>query len=537
MAEKKTFSKTDFNLFREYIESRTGIHMDEGKQNYFAMNLDTRMHALGLKDYSAYYTFLTTSTQGAKEFSELLDLVLIKETFFFRDERQINTLIHNVLPALREKKNGKEIKIWSAGCATGEEPYTLAMVIKENFPAGAINFSIYATDISAGAVSYARNGVYGKGSMRAIDKLILNKYFVQKDGRYHLLEELKQLIHFDVVNLVEPYLPIGGNGFDVIFCKNVIIYFELETIKKVIHRFYDTLASGGYFFVGHSESLWQVSNEFTLEEISGVFLYRKNAKNYIQSPSELTANERPASYNTQLSALSGGSSQQYRQRQLSNNAVSGIKENSITNRKTPSFSQPSQRIDTGVLSTHTERKAPRTVDGNASTREKLRILLKRGLSFTGDDDEEILEDIQTIIEKDPKNTDAHLFLGKIYANMGLYDKALRKAADVLDIDDLNADAYELTGSVYYKSNENEKAIVSFKRAIYLNEKTLLSHYYLGNLYKDANLFRQAVKEYKNVMRAVETDSLGDEWLVGEVFTVKQLNEICSRNVELLSAYV
>ncbi len=526
MAEKKTLSKTDFNLFREYIESRTGIHMDEGKQNYFAMNLDTRMQTLGLKDYSAYYTFLTTSVQRTKEFATLLDLVLIKETFFFRDERQINTLIHNVLPALKEKKKGKEIKIWSAGCATGEEPYTLAMAIKEYAPAGAVNFSIYATDISADALSYAKNGVYGKNSMRAIDKTVMNKYFAQKDGRYHLAEEIKQRVHFDIVNLVEPYLPAGENTFDIIFCRNVIIYFELETIKKVIHRFYDTLAPGGYFFVGHSESLWQVSNEFTLEEISGVFLYRKNTK---PSPSELTANEKPASNTRQLSALPVSSSQQYRQRQLSNNAVSGIKENSITNRKMPSFTKSPQRAGTGALPTH-------TVDGHASTREKLHVLLEKELSFTGDDDE-ILEDIQTIIEKDPKNTDAHLFLGKIYANMGLYDKALRKAADVLDIDDLNADAYELTGSVYYKNSENEKAVVSFKRAIYLNEKTLLSHYYLGNLYKDANLFRQAVKEYKNVIRAIETDSRGDEWLAGEVFTVKQLNEICARNVELLRAHV
>ncbi len=537
MAEKKIFSKTDFNLFREYIETRTGIHMDEGKQSYFAMNVDARMHALGLNDYSAYYTFLTTSAQGTKEFAELLDLILIKETFFFRDERQINTLIHNVLPALREEKNGKEIRIWSAGCATGEEPYTLAMAIKENFPADAINFSIYATDISAGAVSYAKNGVYGKGSMRAIDKVILNKYFVQKEGRYHLMEEVKQRIHFDVVNLVEPYLPIGGNGFDVIFCKNVIIYFELETIKKVIHRFYDTLASGGYFFVGHSESLWQVSNEFTLEEISGVFLYRKNAKNPIQSPSELMASERHVSDTPRLSALPGGASQQYRYRQLSNNAASGIKENNINNRKAASITKLSQRSGTAALPMHTDRKAQHTTDGNAGAREKLHVLLEKGLSFTGDDEEQILEDVQTIIEKDPKNTGAHLFLGKIYANMGLYDKALRKATDVLNIDDLNADAYELMGSVYYKSNENEKAIVSFKRAIYLNEKMLLSHYYLGNLYKDANLFRQAVKEYKNVMRTMETDIRGDEWPVGEVFTVKQLNEICSRNVELLSAYV
>ena len=133
-----------------------------------------------------------------------------------------------------------------------------------------------------------------------------------------------------------------------------------------------------------------------------------------------------------------------------------IKENTITNRKTPSLAQPSQRTDTSTLSMHTERKAPSAVDGNAGTREEAACLVEKGLSFTGNDDEEILEDIQTIIEKDPKNTDAHLFLGKIYANMGLYDKALRKTADVLDIDDLNADAYELMGSVYYKSSEKEK---------------------------------------------------------------------------------
>lgn len=537
MAEKKTLSKTDFNIFREYIETRSGIHIDEGKQNYIAISLDTRMCALGIKDYRDYYAFLTTNVQGKKEFSELLDLILIKETFFFRDERQIKALIHNILPVLREKKDGKEIKIWSAGCATGEEPYTLAMAIMENFPAASFNFSIYATDISAGALSHARKGVYGKGSMRAIDKAILNKYFIQKDGRYHLKEEVKQLVRFDVINLIEPYLQTGEDGFDVIFCKNVIIYFELETIKKVIHRFYDTLAPGGYFFVGHSESLWQVSNEFTLEEISGVFLYRKNAGNIAKSPSVLMMEDNPISRIQSLPAASVVSYQKYQQRINSNAAVAGIKESRIANRKESPFAQSPQRAGAKISTTYTEKKVPLTADDNASTKEKLQALLKKGLSLTGDDDEEILEDIQTIVEKDPKNTDAHLFLGKVYANIGLYDKALRKVTDVLDIDDLNADAYELMGSVYYKSGEKEKAIVSFKRATYLNEKTLLSHYYLGNLYKDANLFRQAIKEYKNVMRAFEADSRGDEWLIGEVFTVKQLNGICARNVELLSAHV
>jgi len=321
MAEKKTLSKTDFTVFCEYIKAQTGIHIDENKQNYLAISLDTRMCALGIQDYRNYYAFLTTNVQGRKEFSVFLDLILIKETFFFRDERQIKALIHDVLPVLRDKKGGKEIKIWSAGCATGEEPYTLAMAIMENFPAGSINFSIHATDISTEALAHAKRGVYGKGSMRAIDKAIMNKYFVPKDGRYHLNEEVKQHIRFDAVNLIEPCLPSGKDEYDVIFCKNVIIYFELETIKKVIHRFYDTLATGGYFFVGHSESLWQVSNEFTLEEISGVFLYRKNTGNHTKSPSGLMTNERHIPRSSLFPAAPDVSYQQYQRRIKLNTTV------------------------------------------------------------------------------------------------------------------------------------------------------------------------------------------------------------------------
>jgi tetratricopeptide (TPR) repeat protein len=130
--------------------------------------------------------------------------------------------------------------------------------------------------------------------------------------------------------------------------------------------------------------------------------------------------------------------------------------------------------------------------------------------------------------------DAHLLAGNIYANMCLYDKALKKCVDAIEINDLSADAYLLLGSIYYKIGEKEKAISSFKKAIYLDNNSILSHYYLGNLYKDANLIVQAIKEYKNVIHIFETSSENKERLVGEVFTVKQLKEICVRNIEILA---
>src|SRR5574337_122923 len=131
---KRVLSKIVFDKFRHYIESRTGIYIDDSKQNSFKISLDARMRILGIKDYDAYYSLITINAGGNKEFDELLNLILIKETFFFRDDRQLNVLTKNILPELikRKKEKEKEIKIWSAGCATGEEPYSIAMAIMES---------------------------------------------------------------------------------------------------------------------------------------------------------------------------------------------------------------------------------------------------------------------------------------------------------------------------------------------------------------------------------------------------------------------
>src|SRR3972149_3942109 len=195
---KRVLSKTDFDKFRQCIEN------------------DTRMDVLGIKGYDAYYSFIITNTLGKKEFDELLNLILIKETFFFRDDKQLQVLVKNILPELIKRKKKKEIKIWSAGCATGEEPYSIAMAIMESHLLDDINVSIYATDISAGVLKRAKEGIYNKNSMRAIDSALLNKYFTQKDGWYYLNDRVKQRIRFDTINLIEPFFPIETDRVDII---------------------------------------------------------------------------------------------------------------------------------------------------------------------------------------------------------------------------------------------------------------------------------------------------------------------------------
>ncbi len=502
---KQVLSKVFFDKFRQYIENRTGIYIDDSKQNSFKISLDTRMNILGIKDYDAYYSFFITNAIGKKEFDGLLNLILIKETFFFRDDRQLNVLTKNILPELIERKKEKEIKIWSAGCATGEEPYSIAMAIMESYLPDNSNVSIYATDISEGALKRAKEGIYNKSSIRAIDKALLNKYFTQRDGRYFLNDQVKRRIRFETVNLIEPYFPME-ESIDIIFCKNVIIYFRLDTVKKVIRRFYNALTNGGCLFVGHSESLWQISDDFELEEISGIFLYRKDGKNKMVSV-----------------------------KKRSQHMGKAVNIMDFACQRFPS-SLAKKAAPHSTLTPQVVREKASQQHVGLMHKKDVSKWMKKGVPPAGDDSyESVLEDIEEVLQGDPKNANVHLLAGQIYANMGLYDKALRKGMDVLEVNDLSDNAYLLIGSIYYKIGEKEKAVSSFKKAIYLDDNSVLSHYYLGNLYKDANLIEQAVNEYKHVIRIFETNPESKEWLVGEVFTVKQLKEICTRNIELLAS--
>jgi tetratricopeptide (TPR) repeat protein len=258
--------------------------------------------------------------------------------------------------------------------------------------------------------------------------------------------------------------------------------------------------------VGHSESLWQISDDFELEEISGVFLYRRDGKNKTTSANKWSQQKGRAVNIMDFTC----------QRLSSPLAKKAIRHITLT----------SQVVRENGSQQHVVPMHKKIVSK----------WMEKGAPPAGDDNyESVLEDIEEVLQDDPKNANVHLLAGEIYANMGLYDKALRKGMDVLEINGLSDNAYLLIGGIYYKIGEKEKAVSSFKKAIYLDDNSLLAHYYLGNLYKDASLIEQAVNEYKHVIRIFETNPESKEWLVGEVFTAKQLKEICTRNIELLAS--
>ena len=241
MLTKLEFEEKEFLRFRDLIAERAGIYFGPGKHEILKNNLLQRMEDCGLATFSDYFQLLS-SPAGTKEFDHLLNVITVPETYFFRDRAQFEALERVVIPEVLKEKSypGASLRIWSAGCSSGEEPYTIAMILAANMGGGEYPpVQILATDLSQAALEAARRGVYGARSVREVPKEHLSRFFNQSGDRYSLDESIKRMVEFRYFNLVtEPY-PLGEmSGWDIIFCRNVTIYFEADSTKKVIHNFY-----------------------------------------------------------------------------------------------------------------------------------------------------------------------------------------------------------------------------------------------------------------------------------------------------------
>ena len=278
MVAKLELKEKEFLHFRDLIAERAGIYFGPGKHEILRDNLLQRMEDCGLTTFTDYFQLLS-SPVSTKEFDHLLNVIIIPETYFFRDQAQFEALQRVVIPEVLKEKSypGASLRIWSAGCSSGEEPYTIAMILAANMGGGEYPpIQILATDLSQTALELARRGVYGARSVRDVPKEYLSRFFSRKRDKYFLDESIKQMVEFSYFNLVtEPYPLLEMSGWDLIFCRNVTIYFQHESTRKVIHNFYQSLRQGGYLFAGYSESLRYLSDEFTTVQVGGTFVYKK----------------------------------------------------------------------------------------------------------------------------------------------------------------------------------------------------------------------------------------------------------------------
>lgn len=473
---------SQFELLRTIVAAYSGVYLDRTSVRSVLLALKTRLQTRGMT--LEHYLEYLKKPGGRAELHELSELLLNHETIFFRNQPHMQVLREVILPRIHRYKPANEpIRLWSAGCSTGEEPYSLAIIALETL--GRVlprPVEIWATDLSATALERARKGIYKGRTLSNITPDIAGRYFHTHNGMQAVNSEVRDLVRFDQFNLLDPFPPQAQN-LDVIFCQNVTIYFELETFRNLIDRFYQVLNEGGMLFLGFSETLWNIYEKFRLLEINGSFVYMKETRP--QSPPQAPS---PAPL----------PAREPQKRRIRIKDPTSSRSSTVRPATAPLSAAPTTSRTTGL-----------------ETIQRGRELLDAGKA------EEMLELLAREPLTGPHAPQALALVARAHANRGDLDLAVAEARRAIEMNWRTTEAYLLLGILYAQQGQLQAAIAQIERARYLDPDAPLISFHLANIYAQMGRSESALREYQNTLNklagyAPETllDGVAVEWLRG-----------------------
>lgn len=458
------FTSNDHLLFHDYLVTHTGLHFERRNQKILERGLAARMAALQIGSYREYFDYLTRHKHNRQELQKLLPFLTIGETYFFRYHAHFDAL-KKIIATELVKRGRDRIRIWSAGCSTGEEAYSIAMTIMEVFPDWRErDIRVLATDIDNRALKKAREGVYGSWAMRVIEKSYLDRHFDKIGKSYVIREEVKSLVDFSHLNLQTDLYPVADGEFkelDVIFCRNVMIYFSLATTRRIVEKMAASLVPGGLLFLGHAETLFQISSQFERHTQGGGFYYREKKGQGVPLARPLTVVPVPVP-------------------------------------SPPKAQQPSGLTATRITTPAVSARVPRAHEPDVEG-----LFQKAQALFEAEKFEEASALLEAVVRHRPNHTGALVIKGFIKANNGDFEESLRFCQQALDVDDLLAEAYFLKGLVLDMTDRQDEAVEEYRKAILLKMELVMSHYYLGRLYFRQGRENDAVRELRNTLKMLE----------------------------------
>jgi chemotaxis protein methyltransferase CheR len=277
-ADELAMSDAEFRMIAEFFKAHCGLHFGNESRYLLERRIARRCAELGLRSFNAYHYALRNDTSGEGELAWAIDHLTTNETYFLREKAQLHALIEEIIPSVQARRGGPgsgPVAIWSAGCSSGEEPYSIVLMAIEAGLEPGRDLRVYASDISRQMLHKARRGVYREASFRQMDPFLREKYFAEKDGTYRISDDIKKHVSFAHLNLLDESRSALLGSLDVILCRNVIIYFDLETKRHVVRTFWGKLKPGGFLLLGHSESLINLSTDFELKHLRHDMVYRK----------------------------------------------------------------------------------------------------------------------------------------------------------------------------------------------------------------------------------------------------------------------
>ncbi|MCJ2126812.1 CheR family methyltransferase [Methylobacterium sp. J-077] len=270
-------TEDEYEKFYEYFYRRTGISFSGRKEYFVEKRLLERIAKTGSDSFKAYFTLLRFQPSG-EELQHLVNLMTVNETYFFREDYQFDALVRGILPEItRTRRPGGTLRIWSMPCSTGEEPYSIAIQILEYWSrADEFAIEITGSDIDSRVLADARKGIYGNRSLQRLSPELRKKYFRRLgDDQFEIHEELRGSIEFSIANLSDPIHMHRYRAMDVIFCRNLLIYFDDTSRRSAVEALYECLTPGGFICLGHSESMSRMSSMFLPRKFGDTIVYQR----------------------------------------------------------------------------------------------------------------------------------------------------------------------------------------------------------------------------------------------------------------------
>lgn len=478
-----SLSDEDYSRFSRLVREIFGLAFPEKRRTELEIGVRRAFAGSTCIDLNRYFAVLSDPDAGALELERLVNSLTIGETHFFRDSGQFNALVNHVLPEIIERKrNNRTLRIWSAGCASGEEPYSIAMLLRELMPdIQDWSITILGTDINTQHLERAKRAVYGDWAFReARAKSFRDRYFTAHNNQYRLSPEICKMVTLSLLNLAEDSYPsyVTNTMFlDLILCRNVTIYFPDEVTRKVIGRFSGALVDGGWLVTGHSEYSTYNYQRFRARNFPGAILYQK-------------ANE----------SLKDRERRVFDWLPTSTWAADEIAQ---------PFTFEAPKIGLADFPPQVDLPAAEAFSGPFATAEEFSGApamndFEQAQAFMTEGRVDRARDLYLCwLEKHPTDALACAQLGKAFADLGNWTEAERWCQLALSLNPLNLEGYYILALVYQHQGNARRAIEMMKKVIYINRTDALGHFSLANLYHSAGQPALALKFLDNAHRLLE----------------------------------
>jgi chemotaxis protein methyltransferase CheR len=461
----------DILRFKNLILERSGQAFPDSRQAELESGVKRAFAASTCRDYDEYYHLLLDPVNGAAELERLINSLTVNESHFFRDAAQMEALRVRVLPDIIERRRFiRTIRIWSAGCSTGEEPYTIAILLRDLLPdIEDWSITILATDINTQALNKARVGLYTDSAFREERaKQARTRFFIKRESRYEIVPEVQRMVTFKQLNLAEDDFPSYDTNtmlMDMIICRNVTIYFPNELTRKLAGKFHNALAENGWLVVGHSEHSLGTYNQFQIHNMPDAILYQR-----VLNPDNRSMDWK------QMEELLSLSKTTYKQKM--------------------DMPQP-------VASRTVQTPAVPPLEPQPDLLQNARELMENGESAKA------LHQLRALEKSDPGNPEVCSLIGKIYADMGEWKNAEEWCTKTISHQKLNRSAHYILALVYQHQGRLEEAVTYMKKVIYIDSSYILGHVALADLYYLQKQMPQALKALDNARRFLSQGSPED----------------------------